>query len=411
MVQTQKKLPELKKESDTFKLIIPKEVEEKIRHLCRCVPDVEWSGRLFYRTEGSIANKDLIITCVDIYPMDIGSTTYTEFDETPDYFGYMVDKDLMDCNIGLIHSHNWMSTFFSGTDTQTLREEGNDNNHFVSLIVNNAGKYTAAVTRKVTTVMNVVATDSFRTFDDSQVDIEGQRTWQQTVDTIDYYMLDIDKEEIPNTFNELDIRLSEIRKAKAKKEEEKKKKSVDITANKPWYANDRFDDHSFLDKHYYNQPSLFEEEELGPKTIVSESQQVEPDSESKVEEEGYYDFQVTTDMVDTILIQLITGSVLISNTSNIDLKKFIGSMKSLYDKRFPNDPDAYFYYYWMENFIDFLFMEAIPDGLTVEAEKQCEFNLGMALIEELESLTSNIKKGNNPYIDILFELLNHKVDY
>ena len=40
-------------------------------------------------------------------------------------------------------------TFFSGTDKATLQSEGSDMNHFVSLIVNNAGKYTAGVTRKV----------------------------------------------------------------------------------------------------------------------------------------------------------------------------------------------------------------------------------------------------------------------
>lgn len=40
-------------------------------------------------------------------------------------------------------------TFFSGTDTNTLQKEGNDTNNFLSLIVNNEGTYTAAITRKV----------------------------------------------------------------------------------------------------------------------------------------------------------------------------------------------------------------------------------------------------------------------
>ena len=40
-------------------------------------------------------------------------------------------------------------TFFSGTDTNTLQIEGFDRNNFVSLIVNNAGIYSAAITRKV----------------------------------------------------------------------------------------------------------------------------------------------------------------------------------------------------------------------------------------------------------------------
>lgn len=46
-------------------------------------------------------------------------------------------------------SHDKMPTFFSGTDTSTLQKEGTDRNNFVSLIVNNDGTYSAAITRKV----------------------------------------------------------------------------------------------------------------------------------------------------------------------------------------------------------------------------------------------------------------------
>lgn len=43
-----------------------------------------------------------------------------------------------------------MAAFFSGTDTNTLREEGSDLPNFVSLIVNNDGNYVAGITRRVT---------------------------------------------------------------------------------------------------------------------------------------------------------------------------------------------------------------------------------------------------------------------
>ena len=69
---------------------------------------------------------------------------------SPDVVSYMANNsELLDCQMGLIHSHNNMSTFFSGTDIRTLEEEGLDRNHFVSLIVNNQGSYTAAITRKL----------------------------------------------------------------------------------------------------------------------------------------------------------------------------------------------------------------------------------------------------------------------
>ena len=87
--------------------------------------------------------------------MDIGTEASTEFDMTPDVISYMTDNDLLDYQVGLIHSHHSMSTFFSGVDTNTLLEEGIDRAHFVSLIVNNKGSYTAGITRRVTATYNI----------------------------------------------------------------------------------------------------------------------------------------------------------------------------------------------------------------------------------------------------------------
>lgn len=108
--KTTKKLIPLEKYTDTYKLIIPIEVERKIRHLCSKISDVEWSGTLFYTCSGSYEDKTLEITCVDIFPMDIGSATYTEFDMSPDVVAYMTSHpELLDCQMGLIHSHNNMA--------------------------------------------------------------------------------------------------------------------------------------------------------------------------------------------------------------------------------------------------------------------------------------------------------------
>lgn len=96
-----------------YKIIIPTEVERKIRYACQKVWNTEWSGTLFFTHEGSFENNDLTIKCVDIYIMDIGTQTYTEFDMNPDVIAYMCDKpELLDCQLGLIHSHNNMSKEF-----------------------------------------------------------------------------------------------------------------------------------------------------------------------------------------------------------------------------------------------------------------------------------------------------------
>ena len=124
-------------------------MEAKIRHLCSKVFNTEWSGNLFYKMTGTFADNNIEITCVDILPMDIGSSAYTEFEMSPEVATYMVENpELLDCKMGLIHSHQSFGTFFSGTDTATLQSEGKHRNHFLSLIINNAGVYTAAITRK-----------------------------------------------------------------------------------------------------------------------------------------------------------------------------------------------------------------------------------------------------------------------
>lgn len=97
----------------TYKLIIPSDLERKIRHICHKVPNVEWSGTLFFTPEGSMEDGSLVITCRDIYVMDIGSGTYTEFDMSPEVIGYMCDNPgLLGMQIGLIHSHNNMAKGF-----------------------------------------------------------------------------------------------------------------------------------------------------------------------------------------------------------------------------------------------------------------------------------------------------------
>lgn len=108
--QVQKKVLSLEKHTDTYKLVIPADVEKKIRHLCNKVSQVEWSGTLFYVHSGSYEEGTLEIRCVDIFPMDIGSQAYTEFDMSPDVIAYMTNHpELLDCQMGLIHSHNNMA--------------------------------------------------------------------------------------------------------------------------------------------------------------------------------------------------------------------------------------------------------------------------------------------------------------
>lgn len=103
----------LLKMSSSFNLFIPKEVEEKIRYMCKEIPNVEWSGVLFYTPEGNFGDEGFNIKCVDFYLMDIGTAGATDFYMSPQVIAYMTEnKELLDCQMGLIHSHNTMAKLF-----------------------------------------------------------------------------------------------------------------------------------------------------------------------------------------------------------------------------------------------------------------------------------------------------------
>ena len=210
------------KGSSTYRLIVPENVEEKIRYLLRKFPTTEWSGVLFVTHQGSFENNDLVITCKDIYPMDLGNATFTEFKMSEDVASYMAENiDLFNCELMLIHSHHQMSTQPSGTDLNTLREEGNERNCFVSLIVNNAGKYYAAVTRKVQTKSEVTIKKlgtSYEFFGDGSKELEPDSTETTKViekEVIEYFDLEVERHEVSNSLAYLDDRFDEIAKKKA----------------------------------------------------------------------------------------------------------------------------------------------------------------------------------------------------
>ena len=84
-----------------------------------------------------------------------------------------------------------MSTFFSGTDTATLKEEGRDRNNFVSLIVNNAGSYTAAITRRIKS-KQVKESVSYEFFGDGEK--QDTKKYVSDANEIEWFYHKIEKE-------------------------------------------------------------------------------------------------------------------------------------------------------------------------------------------------------------------------
>lgn len=239
MKYQEKELPQLVKKSSTYRMIVPKDVEEKIRYLIRKFPHTEWSGVLFYTYEGTFEDNNLVITCKDLLPMDVGNSTFTSFKMSEDVASYMAQNiELFECCTGIVHSHHSMAAFFSGTDTNTLRSEGNDTSCFVSLIVNTAGDYCAAVTRKVKKHMKVTIQyldSSYDFFGEGKKGLSSEDAKENTVDKeyIEYYMLDVEREVTSNPLEYLDERINSI---ESKKKEAEKSKTIKFNDTLPLHS-------------------------------------------------------------------------------------------------------------------------------------------------------------------------------
>lgn len=357
------------KQKQSYNIVIPKNVEEKIRHLCSVVHEVEWSGVLFYKKEGSFENNDLKITCVDIFPMDIGSGGFTDFDDTPDIAAYRCEHlELLDEGIyeGLIHSHNVMKAFFSGTDTNTLLEEGTDRNHFVSLIVNNAGNYVAAVTRRIKQEVHAVAhivyttKTHYNSWDDIDIPLSDNETVEKdkeetkTIEYVEWYDLNITKEAADNDFNEIDNRLSAIKEAKAKKAYHSPYYGSSLYGNSSGYNNHRNWDEIDSEESERTpwHPNLYPsygQQSQSPKTFASSNvlSQGSPKEDNNQDDGTGIQTDSRTDSTEEIplavkykfdndLLNLITAKLLTGNVASdvINYDAFVSVMDDKYEQLF-----------------------------------------------------------------------------
>lgn len=328
---------ELLHQSATFKMVIPLEVERKIRLLCREIHNVEWSGVLFYKVSGSFEDKSLTITCVDIFQMDEGTGGYTEYDMSPDVCSYMCDHpELMETGIyqGLIHSHNNMATFFSGTDTATLLSEGSDMNHFVSLIVNNAGKYTAGITRRTKVKQTVNEEFSYPTWGDER--LSGNRVFTVEKECVQWFNLDIEIERVSNDFeDEMLARIEEIRTSKASRRwEDFRSKGTVVDLN---------------DKTPYKPKIESQEVKAGPANIAKPVEPQLPFHEDDTLD--YEHIQPDPTIVDWMLKQTLTCSVIIPSLSKVDAERWAASLDKVYKQRFGTVKE---FSAFASNFLDFL---------------------------------------------------------
>lgn len=326
MAEVKTPLPPLTKQTSTYKLIVPEKVEEKIRYLIRKFPHTEWSGILFYNHTGGFETNDLVITCQDIFPMDLGTAGFTTFKMTPDVSSYIAQNlELFDCDMGLVHSHHTLGAFFSGQDTTTLQLEGKDTNCFVSLIVDTKGTYQAAVTRKVKQKAEVTVKDlgsSYEFFGEGAVPLNAPKetttTKQIEKEEIQYFMLDVERHEVSNHLEYLDERFEDIEKTK---KAAKPVASSSVTYPKVFHDYDDFYQPDYTFREYLREKEEAKEQTLWDDETMKEME-VTPDIDPKA--------------IKLAVNQMVTCSFILGDKFNFDtwVKNHLASH---YEKIFETD--------------------------------------------------------------------------
>lgn len=242
-----------------------------------------------------------------------------------------------------------MPTFFSGTDIATLKEEGKDRNNFVSLIVNNEGTYTAAITRKVKSkqVVRYTSTSFF-----SNEDVKSTEEYIDNKEEIEWFPLEVEKENECCLDASILPRLEEIRRIKAEATE-----NSQVSQGK--HGFDIAGPHNILH-------SAYPTKEYGGTESIQKSLPFNNNSSSP-EDFNTYLSSVKPDeaTLRTLILQLLTGSIIISNESKIDINKWARSMPTLYEKRFGGGKDGMGNFkIWAETYLEYLLWNTPGKELT-----------------------------------------------
>lgn len=333
----------LKKQDNTYKLIITPELEEKIRFLCARFPNNEYSGVLFYDYTGRFEDNSLVLTAKDFCLMDYGSATYTEFNKSAEICNYMIEHDLLECQQGLMHSHDQMSTFFSRTDLGTLQEEGSDMNNFLSLIVNNAGQYTAAITRKVKHIPHVTEVLEYEFFGEETINIGNDEYDAIESYEIEYFFLNIEKPTVNIGYTDLFNRIEEISKDKTKITNISREPRANLIVDSTLKAT-----------------PLYKETDI-PFSKANTAIQAGVDTDESID---YNKYKFNETDLNNIVKQLLIGSPIFTPK---DLNEWVQKMPTVFSKRFGEGQKGLANYRaFIGYFVEFLVTEAFDDNLAEE---------------------------------------------
>ena len=127
-----------------IKLVIPKKIHNKYTYLLNRFKNLEWSGPAWYKVKTDEDGFPIEWKIIHFHPLDLGSHAATEW-EAKDLATILKETyasmpSLKKSYMGLIHSHNTMGAFLSGTDTSTITDMAPDIGFYGSLVVASSGK-------------------------------------------------------------------------------------------------------------------------------------------------------------------------------------------------------------------------------------------------------------------------------
>ena len=433
---------QLRECKDSYKLIIPERVEKMIREWCSLSPNNEWSGTLFYTIEGSFENKDLVLTAQDFYVSDIGTAGFTRYKVTPEICNYMIEHDLLDCKTGLIHSHDTMNAFFSGTDSDTLKEEGIDSCHYLSLVVCNRGPYVARITRRVKEIIEGVRRVSYPSYDDTIIESTEEVNFGEK-EVVEYYNLSIEVEGPENSVNaEILARFKELSKSptafkNASWQTQAKRQTVGGVVVPSYFKSSPANPtaHTTMASQFHvseeeeevpqvrfqgnslpKQPTLFDKEK--------ETQKEETQEEEQIDDTPSFDFldSLSIDNKEAVEIaaQLLYGNITLTyeafqKFTHID-KWIKENMEKVFNRRFGDTEEGFkVYQEWMYDFCDIIIWNSAyfnVDKLKLKDRDSAAYVVASSVINVINDLFDKASDSNpdveikmNPYISYIIECL------
>lgn len=275
-----------------------------------------------------------------------------------------------------------MKAFFSGQDSEMLKQEGLARNHFLSLVVNNKGEYVARITIKETYKHTIQTILEYNTYNNDSVSVNMPEK-EETSQIISTYDLNItndfqfkcdDYDELMEIIAECDERKKE------RKEKEKEKEKVEKPQNKStiFDLNKEFPFDSFkpLSKEEPKFPTV--EDEVSIFATLTDKQVLQ------------YTYQM-------VMLNLTCPDYITLDKSTITYteKKLKQRFKSMFE-----------YTSAMHTVVDYLIDNEIIDYLESFGPTE-EGTLTFALVQILDKLEILIKENpNNVYLEELYNYLN-----